>query len=402
MDYIAIVVPELLPVPPVQGGAVEHWVDEASRRLALQNHKVTVISRPAGEVGQDGIDYIGIPWTKMERFFYRIKERITWKNPLRYVAKIQNVYSYGRRVANAVRDFDVVYLHNEPNILLFLHKQIGQKIVLHMHNDHLSARLFRPFYRRALAKADVVLCVSDYIRRQAVTNFPEYTDRFQVLFNSTDPQVFKPYGEEALRQLEGVVHLDSNKRYLLYVGRLTPIKGVHVLIEAFQEIHHQMPDVQLIITGSSFFGGAAKTSYEQTLVTLAEPVGDAIVFTGYLPHEKLKYLYSAADMIVLPSVWQDPCPLVVLEAMASGTCLVSSAVGGIPEILENGKNGVLVEPANVKALSQAIGNTLNKPDTMRQMEITARQQIIAGYSWERLIAELEPILSSKNVTLPQF
>ena len=315
MNSIVIVVPELLPVPPVQGGAVEHWVDEASWRLATFDHRLSIVSRPAGVSGREGIEYIGIPWTPMEKFFNRIKDRVTWKNPLRYLAKIQNVYSYGRRVANAVRNIDVVYLHNEPNILLFLHKQPSQKIVLHMHNDHLTMRLFRPFYRRALAKVDRVICVSDYIRRQAVVFFPEYADRFCVVFNATDPDVFKPYGDEAVQQLEGVVPVEAGKKYLLYVGRLTPVKGVHVLIEAFREIHRKMPNVHLIITGSSFFGGAAKTSYEQQLVELAEPVNDAIIFTGYLPHEKLKYLYSMVDMIVLPSIWQDPCPLVVLESI---------------------------------------------------------------------------------------
>jgi spore coat protein SA len=385
---IAIVVPELLPVPPVQGGAVEHWVDEASRRMLTAGRRLAVVSRPAGAAECDGIEYIGIPWTKTERFFNKIKERVTWKNPLRYLAKIQNVYSYGQRVAKAVQHFDVVYLHNEPNILLFLRKRKGQKIVLHMHNDHLSMRLFRPFYRHALAKADRVICVSDYIRRQAVSHYPEYADKFCVVFNATDPQVFKPYGEEAAQQLKGVIQIDSDKQYLLYVGRLTPVKGVHVLIEAFREIHQKMPNARLIITGSSFFGGAAKTAYEQQLVNLAEPVNDAIIFTGYLPHEKLKYLYSIVNMIVLPSVWQDPCPLVVLEAMASETCLVSSAVGGIPEVMENGKTGVLVAPDNAKELARAISSVLNDPEKMRFMEINARQKIIANYTWERLVGEL--------------
>ncbi len=385
---IAIIVPELLPVPPVQGGAVEHWVDEASRRLRASGRRVAVMSRPAGTAGADGIEYISIPWTAMERLFHRIKERVTWKNPLRYLAKIQNVYSYGRRVSNEVRGFDVVYLHNEPNILLFLNKRPRQRIVLHMHNDHLSMRLFRPFYRHALAKVDRVICVSDYIRRQAVTHFPEYAERFCVVFNATDPEVFKPYGEEAVRQLEGIVGLDPAMQYLLYVGRLTEVKGVHVLIEAFREIHRRLPNTRLIITGSSFFGGAVKTSYEEKLVKLAGPISGAIVFTGYLPHEKLKYLYSAVDIIVVPSVWQDPCPLVVLEAMASGTCLVSSAVGGIPELVENRKNGILVDPNNALQLAEAVSSVLSDDVIKKQLEVAARRKIAANYAWERLISEL--------------
>ncbi|MFA5983233.1 MAG: glycosyltransferase family 4 protein [Methylococcaceae bacterium] len=392
MESIAIVVPELLPVPPVLGGAVEHWVDEAARRMADPSRKLAVISRPAGVVGDIGIDYIGIPWTPIERYFNRIKDKVTWKNPLRYLAKMQNVYSYGSRVSKVVAEFTTLYVHNEPNILFFLKKRPGQKIILHMHNDHLSMRLFRPFYRRALAKVDRVICVSDYIRKQAVRYYPEYADKFYVLFNATDPEVFKPYGDEALKQLENIVQLDPDKQYLLYVGRLTPVKGVHILIEAFQKIQQHMPDTRLIITGSSFFGGAAKTAYEEELVKLAMPVNDAIVFTGFLAHEKLKYLYAAVDMIILPSVWQDPCPLVVLEAMASGTCLVSSAVGGIPEIVESGVNGILVEAGDANTLATQVIETLKQPATMQEIAKAARQKIVSGYTWEKLVSDLETML----------
>jgi spore coat protein SA len=288
----------------------------------------------------------------------------------------------------------VIYLHNEPNILLFLRKRSGQKIVLHMHNDHLSIRLFRPFYRRALAKADRVICVSDYIRRQAIAVFPEYVGLFCVILNATDPDVFKPYDDEAIRQLQGVINIERNKSYLLYVGRLMPIKGVHILIEAFNEIHRRMPDVRLIITGSSFFGEAAKTAYEQELEALAELINDAIIFTGFLPHEKLKYLYSAAHIVVFPSVWPEPFGLVMLEAMASGSCLIASAVGGIPEVVQSGINGVLVKPDDAGALANAVCSTLSEPESMRRMEIVARQQVVDNHTWERLVGELETLFGS--------
>jgi spore coat protein SA len=391
MTSIAIVVPELLPVPPVQGGAVEHWVDEASARMAGPQWQITMVSRPAGAAGRPGIDYIGIPWTGAERWFQRLKDKVSWRNPLRYVAKIQNVWSYGRRVAAAVLPFDVVIVHNEPNILLFLQRRPGQKLVLHMHNEHLGIRLFRPLYRRALNKVDLVLCVSDYIRRQAVAIFPEHAHRFQVLFNSTDPAVFQPY-PDAAEVVRDAVALDPSQRYLLYVGRLTAVKGVHVLVEAFQAVRRSHPDVKLIITGSSFFGGAARTDYERQLEQLAKPVDDAIIFTGYLPHQKLRYLYAAVDMIVLPSVWQDPCPLVVLEAMASGTLLLSSAVGGIPEVLEHQVNGVLVPPGDAPALAAAIGAALDDPAGRARMSAAARAKIVQGYTWERLVHELNDSL----------
>ena len=389
---LVIIVPELLPVPPVKGGAVEHWVHEASRRLNQTKFDISIISRPANSTGIQGVNYIAIPWTKTEHFFYRLKENFSWLNPLRYLAKMQNVASYGFRMARLVRNFDLVVIHNEPNLLLFLKSNSQQKITLHMHNEHLSIRIFRPFYRIALKKVDKIICVSDYIRKNATQNFPEYADKFTVLFNATDPKVFMPYGKEALLQVKDIVAIEDDKTYLLYVGRLTEIKGVHVLIKAFEQINLRLPDTRLIIAGSSFFEGATKTVYEQLLVKLAKPTNQKIIFTGYIPHEKLKYLYSAADIIVLPSIWQDPCPLVVLEAMASGTCLVSSAVGGVPEVVDNGINALLVEAENVEALMQAICNILANPYAMHMMELAAREKIINKYSWERLVAELEVML----------
>jgi spore coat protein SA len=155
-----------------------------------------------------------------------------------------------------------------------------------------------------------------------------------------------------------------------------------------------MPDVRLIITGSSFFGGAAKTAYEQELINLAEPVNDAIVFTGYLSHDKLKYLYSAADIVTFPSIWPEPFGLVMLEAMASGTCLLASAVGGIPEVVENGSDGILVAPADADALARAVCTILDNPEKMRRMETAARQKIITSFTWGRLINELETVFGT--------
>ncbi|PPC87180.1 MAG: group 1 glycosyl transferase [Methylotenera sp.] len=386
----------MLPVPPVKGGAVEHWVHEVSQRLDQTQFDITIVSRPADAIGVKNVRYLTIAWTKTEQFFYKIKEKVTWRNPLRYIAKIQNVVSYGLRMAKLVREFDVVVIHNEPNFLFFMQKNPQQKLILHMHNSHIGIALFRPFYRRALKKVDKVICVSDYIRRHALQYFPEYADKFTVVFNATDPEIFKPYGDEAVSQLRGLIDIQPDKTYLLYVGRLTEIKGVHVLIKAFITIHAQLPHTRLIIAGSSFFGGAAKTDYEQSLVELAKPVSKAIIFTGFMPHDKLRYVYSAADMVVLPSVWQDPCPLVVLEAMASGTCLLSTAVGGVPEIIKNGVNGLLVNANDAEKTAKVVVEILANSLLKTQMEHAARQQILAGYTWERLTQIIEANLLMKD------
>ncbi len=384
-----IVLPELLPVPPVKGGAVEHWVDEVCKRMAKTGRALAVVSRPAGVPGVPGVEYIGIPWTASERWFARLKDRVSWRNPLRYLAKIQIVTAYGRRVAAAVRKFDVIYVHNEPNLLLFIRKRQGQRLVLHMHNDHLTMRLFRPLYRRLLSKADRVLFVSDYVRQRAATYFPEHSHRFKVVLNATDPDVFKPYGLRGVAELASTVDITAGCPHVLYVGRLVPVKGVHVLIQAFAEVVQRIPSARLVVTGSSFFAGAARTPYEQELEDLARPIQSSIVFTGYLSHEKLRYLYASVDIVALPSIWHDPCPLVTLEAMAAGTCVVGTRVGGIPEMVSDGVDGVLVPPDDAQALAVAISALFEDGAHRQAMGAAGRRKVIERFKWERLVCEVE-------------
>lgn len=389
LTTIAIVVPEMLPVPPVKGGAVEHWVNEVTNRLDLERFAITIISRPSGVNGNPNIRYVGIPWTRLEQACYWLKERVSWRNPLRYLAKLQNVLSYALRVSKQVQAADILIVHNEPNLLLLMRKPKHQQWILHMHNDHLNHALFKWCYRHVLRKVDEVICVSAYIQQTAIRSFPEYAIKFNVLYNATDVEIFKPYGEQADVSVQALLNLPKATPFILYVGRLTQDKGVDVLIQAFHHVLNVHPQAKLVIAGSSFFEGAAKTAYQQSLQKLAAHIADHIVFTGFIPHQQLKYLYAAAHTVVLPSVWQDPCPLVVLESMASGTCIVASKVGGVPEVIEHGVTGILVNPNQADELAAAIIDLLHHPLKAQQMAKAARAKVESAYAWEHLVNHLE-------------
>lgn len=333
------------------------------------------------------MEYVAVPWTKAERRFDRLKQRLGRWNPLRHLAKMLSVASYARRASRLCAGFDILYLHNEPNVLLFLPKRAGQRVVLHMHNDHLTLRMFRGVYRRALARADAVLFVSEFIRRQASRVFPEHAERFKTVLNATDPADFSP-GDTA-PALPELAPLKSAGPRLLYVGRLAPVKGVHVLIDAFAKLRARFPDAHLVIAGSSFFSGAVRTAYESELARLAERLGDAVVFTGYLPRSRLKDLYRACDVVVVPSIWPEPFGLVVLEAMAAGTCVVASNVGGLPEIIDHGRTGMLVGAGDPRALADAIAELLADPDRRHSIEREARETVARRFTWDRLVGEIE-------------
>ncbi len=324
------------------------------------------------------MSYLGIPLTASERSLERWKHRRSRLNPLRILGKVFNVWRYGKRAAAAARDFDIIYLHNEPNILGCIKLRPGQRLILHMHNDHLSIPAFRPWYRRTLAKASRVVFVSDYLRNSALRHFPEYRDRFTCMLNATDTDMFQPPGNVGAAAA-APASLAPGFQYVLYAGRLIPEKGVDVLVRAFQHVVAGNPQARLIITGSSFFAGARRTAFEDQLARLAEPIGQSIEFTGFVPRERLRSLYRDCDLVVVPSVWQEPSGLVVLEAMASGKCLVATAVGGIPELVTDGRTGVLVAPADPAALARAITGLLADPERRAALGSAARDHLLAPH-----------------------
>jgi glycosyltransferase involved in cell wall biosynthesis len=152
------------------------------------------------------------------------------------------------------------------------------------------------------------------------------------------------------RQAKGFPAKTGNT--IVFMSRLIREKGVYELLDAFQEIHRRLPTARLVIIGD----GPEKNRMEEVvrLVGLTEFVS----FTGFLEGStKTKYL-DAADLFVLPS-YQEGCPVAMLEAMAAGAAVVASAVGGVPDIVKDGINGILLKTVHPQAISDACIRLLN-------------------------------------------
>ncbi len=386
MTSVAFVVPEMLPVPPVQGGAVETWVHEVSVALAASGFDVAVLSRPAGEVAasHDGVAYVAVPWSALGRSLYERKRAWGRGHPLRPVVKVLNVLAYGLAVRRRLRALrpDIVYVHNDPYLAGLLGRRPGQSLVLHMHNDHLSARAARPLLARIVARCDRVLCVSEFIRDRARAAFPADAGRIQTVLNAIDPAA-----------IAGPAELPATRRggaapHFVYAGRLVPEKGVDVLLEAFGQLRRTLPQARLTIAGSSFFAGAPRTPFERRLRQLAEAHGDGVTFTGFIARDRLRDLYGQADAVVAPSTWAEPFGLVVLEAMARGACVIVSRTGGLPELVDHERTGLLVPPGDVDALARAMARVAADPALARRLGCAARDEATRRFLLPRLVGEI--------------
>lgn len=174
--------------------------------------------------------------------------------------------------------------------------------------------------------------------------------------------------------------------YVLFVGRLAPNKGLRELVEAFAALAHDDPAVTLVLVGDD--GGVEAEVVRQAR---ARDLERRIVRTGYVPDDALLAgAFRDAGLFVLPSEYE-AFGLVLLEAMAQGTPVLSTRVGGIPEFVEDGKAGRLVPPHDDFALAEALRALWADPEARRRMGAYGRDTVVPRYSWDGLVRELEGI-----------
>jgi glycosyltransferase involved in cell wall biosynthesis len=203
-------------------------------------------------------------------------------------------------------------------------------------------------------RADMVRCVSSSLMRTAV-NMGIPPSRLVYLPSRVDTEVFSPRQATAWRSAIREELCAEQSKVVLFVGTFSLHKGVKYLIGAMPQIVRQHPDVKLVLVGS----GPLETRLRELVQRLG--VTESVVFVGRRSHDQMPQVVAAADVLVLPSL-NEGLPRVILEAMATGLPVVATSVGGIPELVADGRTGLLVRPADEGALADAVCRVLADPD----------------------------------------
>lgn len=306
------------------------------------------------------------------------------------------------------RGCDVVHLHNFSQfapILRALNPEI--EIVLNMQCEWL-ATLDRRAIARRLRCVDLIVGCTEFIADGPRQRYPELAERCRVLDNGFDPQLF-PAAERAVAA--GAPAPGAGLR-LLYVGRLSPEKGVHVLLDAFPEIVRAHPGTRLTLIGGH---SSAPTEY---LIDLSDDpqvralsrfyAGDGdyvrmlkeripaalagqVEFIANLPQAELLERYRQADLFVFPSACNEAFGMPPVEAMACGVPVVASRIGGIPEVVIDGETGVLVTPHDPVDLARAVIELLADEPRRRRLG-AAGPAHSRRYTWDRVATRLRELL----------
>jgi D-inositol-3-phosphate glycosyltransferase len=221
-------------------------------------------------------------------------------------------------------------------------------------------------------------------------------DRIAIIPPGVDLRHFRPHTPDERAATRARLGLPPDASLLLWVGRVEPLKGLDSLIEALALLVAQRPALReqvrlLLVGGEPEEHPAAWNSEQRRLDALRQHHGVAplVRFAGAQPHADLPATYAAADLFVMPSHYES-FGMAALEALACGTPVVAADVGGLRILIEHGRSGALVPPADAAALAAQL-DTLLHDTTQRATLRNGSLARAAAYSWEHIAARLEAL-----------
>ena len=372
---VLMIPPQFLPVPAVRGGAVE----ELCTRLIEGNERaprfdIEVLS--CRDERLDDSSYAHTRITQVSPNFAdwvcsRIHNKVTYvTGRKRYLTPsdlwIMRKVLFGR--------YDVLLVENDMLICNRISRiRKRTRLVYHMHNGYDGSSKTPELVRRIMPHVDSFVVISDYLKR--IVMDAAVSDKVRVLPNAIDITRFRSEGDRTKERAR--LGIAADDVVFVYSGRITREKGVRELIEAyvgFADAASQQ--TKLLIVGKSWFGNTSVAdSYVDTLKTMCEGRDD-IIFTGFVQPADMPKVLSAADVAVIPSRWEEPFGLVVLEAMAANLLIIATRSGAISEIVSD-ESALLVDNDDetiVADLRAAMRRSLD--GDIRQSKTNAARRIL--------------------------
>jgi glycosyltransferase involved in cell wall biosynthesis len=238
----------------------------------------------------------------------------------------------------------------------------------------------RFFEEGMLKRARKIIAVSHFTKWELTSYYKIPANKIRVIHNGVEVNKFKPAVDK--RKVKEELGINPDDLAIVSVGRLYARKGLFTLIESMPAVVKRFPKAKFIISGKG------QSDEMHKLIAYADKLGvkNNIIFTGYYPDKKLPKLYQAADVFAF-STFYEHHPFAVLEALATGLPVVTTTVGGIPETIESGKNGFLVEPFHPRQFCEKILYLLEHPAFAAEMGAKARKTIVEEYDWRIVVKD---------------
>jgi len=371
---------------PPQVGGLERVAADLAEELVEKGHNINVVTCVAGHSKKEIVDSINVfrilypvprpPFKKMNgAYFSFLVKFFLW--PIYATISFVNL----AKIIQAMRP-DIVNLHyiGDNALYVIIMKILMRfKLVVSVHelrrgNRRLGRNLL---IRITLGYADKVTSISRYSLASARRFYPQIERKCTVIGDGIH-----------LDQLEMNRSEIVDYRYILSARRFTFTKGVDILVRAFQLVHEKFPNLRLVLTGDG--------PEMQRCKDLAARCGikDFIDFFGFVERSMLMALYKGCELFVLPSR-KEGFGIALLEAMAAGKPIVATRVGGVPEVVKEGENAILVEPESPRALAEGIIHLL-KNSNLADRFGKRGMEIVKNFTWDKIVRKYIAVYNSVN------
>ncbi|MGZ9585265.1 glycosyltransferase family 4 protein [Paenibacillus marinisediminis] len=369
LPRVAVVTPGTFPIPSGASSSVERVVEYV---VSLASNRVAARIYGKQWPGQAKTDTVrGVSC-----------ERVRASNNRKYIQSI---------IRLLVEDQpDIIQIENRPRFVLAVRRALpSARIWLNLHSTtfmqsrHISNRMLR----MALRTADRIFVNSRFLYEQVVRAVPESSSHIVINPLGVDGSRFISRWCEAgaERSFSGKqLHGWEQRRIILFVGRLIPLKGVHHLLQAVPSVVHRHEDALFVIVGGVSYGRNRKTRYVRRLERLGRRYPQHVRFIPYVSHEEIPSWYAMAELAVVPSVEREAFGLVNVEAMATGIPVVATRVGGIQEVVTDQVTGLLIAPQHLtNRLAEAINHLLEDAALRERMGRAGVVHVESSFTWQR-------------------
>lgn len=406
MKKVLIITPCGLPVPAVKGGAVSTLMESIIKQNEINDQiNLTVISSYDKKAADKSSDYTKTKFiyinknniiNKLDKIISKVitilKDKGKKEKEYNYIWKLYVIKKIRQHIRD--NDYDKIVIQNTGYTLnVFNKKNILLKtrgsLYYHLHNDIPSN------CNKKIIKECKFILISNYLKQKLHKEYG-INENIHILYNGFDCEKFKQeLNNEEKEDIRTKLGIGKNDKVVIFTGRIIKNKGIYELTQAFSRIKSE--NVKLLIVGSSSFGEKSYNSFEKKMKSEFDKLKPNVIFTGYIPYEEIWKYYKIADVAVLPSIWQEPMGLTIVEAMISELPVVSTLSGGIPEFLKE-EYGIMlkINEELINNIAESIDEILNNLDEWKLRGKRASQYIENIVNEKRFYNEFCKILDKDS------
>jgi glycosyltransferase involved in cell wall biosynthesis len=316
---------------------IDRVAEQQAKDYSKKGHKVTVFSLESTiEPKGYEVEVIGMPKHLIAQRIYRLFFFIDFKKIKKYSEKlrhydiiISHFYPMNLIASKARKKFNIKYSYHNHGI--------GYSHLFRTLLEIIYMKLFSFFNRISLKNVDSAVSISKFLQKELKKETGLYS---KVVYDEIDKKRFKKgINGSKIRKKLGI---KTSDKVLFFIGRLSPHKNVHVLLNIFKLVNKEIPDAKLIIAGKPTF----KDYYRH----LRNTADKNVIFTGFIDDKDLPYYYAASDIYVTASLWEG-FNLPAAEAQACGKKVVAFNIGSHPEIV---KNGILIKKGDIQKFADTV------------------------------------------------